>query len=82
MAVSLNPVKLVKQFGAKRKRDQRKMIFKALFVGLGMVMFWRGSWSVADLLIFPNHPEMSALTSLAVGLTILYFSNKIIDSFM
>lgn len=80
--MSLNPANLVRQFGAKRKRDQKKMIIKALLVGLGMVLVWRGSWSVADLLIFPNHPEMSAITSLALGLTILYFSNKIIDSFM
>jgi len=65
-----------------RKKAQRRLVFKALLVGLGVVLFWRGTWNLLDHLIFPQQPIFSALVSLIIGLVILFFSNKLIDELM
>ena len=50
-------------------------MFTALFVGTGVVLFWRGVWGIADLLIFPSNDIMSYIASVVIGLLILYFTH-------
>ncbi len=64
------------------KQKRRKLLVKAVVVGLGLILFWRGAWTLFDHLIFPGNPVLSGSVSLIVGIGILYFSNKLIDELL
>lgn len=67
----------------------------ALIVGIGIVLFWRGTWHSIDFIhtyfnFYQNNPTIGAPfsvwwdgpLSLAVGVIILYFSGAFISSFI
>ncbi|XP_032233911.1 uncharacterized protein LOC116616125 [Nematostella vectensis] len=43
-----------------------------LIIGIAVVSFWRGSWILADIYIFPSTPEISATTSIVVSYPFLF----------
>jgi len=51
-----------------------------LITAIGVVMVWRGVWFLLDLYLFPNQPTLSGLTSLVIGLAILYLPNGRINN--
>jgi Fuseless len=55
---------------------------KAFLIGAGIVLFWRGIWNLADHYLFPNHPDISAFASLAIGLGILILSHNFVNQFL
>ena len=69
----------MKKFGRKFGFSFNPRFFPVLVTVIGIVMVWRGVWFLLDLYLFPNHPELSGLTSLLIGLTILYLPNGKID---
>lgn len=54
----------------------------AILVGFGMVAFWRGAWRLMDLYLFPTNLEISAWTSIAIGLLILWLTQRLIKKLM
>jgi len=44
---------------------------KLLFTGLGIILFWRGIWNLADEYLFTEDPIFSNLLSVAIGATII-----------
>ena len=49
---------------------------KFLFIAVGVILFWRGLWGLADLYIFPENPPMSFVISILLGLAILLLSHE------
>lgn len=48
---------------------------QTLLIGLTIVMFWRGAWGLMDLYLFPNNQTKSFMSSLIVGLILLFVLN-------
>lgn len=47
----------------------------ALVVVLAIIMLWRGIWGLLDMYLFPEHPTLSYLVSLALGALVLYLDD-------
>jgi len=41
---------------------------EAFIVGAAIILFWRGIWNLADHYLFPNTPNLSAFSSLLIGM--------------
>jgi len=61
----------------KKLKSKNKVVF-ALIIGIAVILFWRGVWQLADLLIFPNNALFSNISSLIIGLIILLSARHII----
>lgn len=48
---------------------------QTMLIGLTIVMFWRGAWGLMDLYLFPDNQELSFITSLIIGLLLLFILN-------
>lgn len=42
-----------------------------MILNMGVVFFWRGSWGLLDLIVFPNDMIKSYSVSLAIGIFLL-----------
>jgi hypothetical protein len=49
---------------------------KFLALAAGVVLVWRGIWGFADLYLLPGHHQLSLVTSLVIGIAILYFTDR------
>ncbi|MEX2650370.1 MAG: hypothetical protein WD673_15285 [Alphaproteobacteria bacterium] len=47
----------------------------ALVAALGIVGFWRGTWLLLDIYLFPGNPVLSGVVSLLAGLGLLLVAN-------
>ncbi len=43
-----------------------------MVVVIAIIAFWRGIWGLFDVVLFPNSPVLSYLSSIAVGALVLY----------
>jgi Mg/Co/Ni transporter MgtE len=55
----------------KKRKKHYKIIAKAMLVGFGVVLFWRGAWGLMDLYLFPGNEHLSFVSSIALGSAIL-----------
>jgi hypothetical protein len=56
-------------------KNKYKRGFAALFAAFGAVAFWRGSWMLMDIFLFPNNQTLSAIVSLVGGIIIILILN-------
>lgn len=49
-----------------------------MLIATAVVLFWRGTWGILDLLIFPNNPVVSYLASFVLGIGILAATHKFV----
>ena len=63
-------------FRAKH-RIHHKLIM-AIGVGIAVVSFWRGTWGLMDIYLFPENPTLSFSASFLVGFIVLYLTHYII----
>ena len=49
--------------------------FRYFFIGLAIVMFWRGCWWLMDYYFFPGYPLLSHVLCVLIAL-IIFFSNN------
>jgi hypothetical protein len=49
---------------------------KFLALAIGVVLVWRGIWELAGRYLFPNHPDVSAVISIIIGMAILYLTDR------
>ena len=61
----------------KKLKKHHQKIF-AFIIVIGIILFWRGIWGVADLLLSPNNLMMSNISSIIIGVVILGISHRII----
>jgi uncharacterized membrane protein len=43
-----------------------------IIVVIAIIAFWRGIWGLFDVVLFPNSPMLSYLSSIAIGGLVLY----------
>ncbi len=49
--------------------------FYSIFIGISIIMFWRGLWGLMDLYLFPDNHLLSYLVSVFLGLFLLYIND-------
>ena len=59
----------------RRPFNQRHPHLHILAVAVLVIMVWRGVWGLLDAYLFPNNLFLSYVTSLAIGLAVLYFND-------
>ena len=58
----------------------KNKLFLTILEAFAFVTLWRGTWGLLDKYLFPNSPQISYLTSISIGLTLLFiFRDKLID---
>jgi len=58
----------------------KNKLFLTILESVAFVTIWRGTWGLLDKYLFPNSPQTSYLTSISIGLLILFiFKDKLID---
>ena len=60
----------------KKKSSHLKKSLYYLFTGVGIVIFWRGIWGLADIYLYPDKPALSHVISLLAGMLILYINDR------
>ena len=50
-----------------------------LFVGMAVILFWRGAWGLMDMYLFPDNPQLSYIISLLAGFIILIVTERFSD---
>lgn len=69
----------------KKIKKIRKSLFKffrpladikILIFAIAIVMIWRGIWNLVDTYFFPEHLLFSNITSIIIGIAILFFSDS------
>ncbi|AKH32932.1 hypothetical protein XF24_00604 [candidate division SR1 bacterium Aalborg_AAW-1] len=63
--------------GLSLRRD--KHFVRNLVIAIGVVLVWRGVWHLADEYLFPNHPTLSSIVSLLVGIIVLYLPDGTLE---
>ena len=64
----------------KKKQQPWPKHFVTVFVtAAAVVFFWRGMWGILDHILFPEDPLLSYLSSLLIGLFILWIDDKSIS---
>lgn len=57
---------------ASKQSKEKFSNFYAIFVGLALVMFWRGAWGLMDMYIFPDYELNSYIASIILSLVLLF----------
>lgn len=52
-------------------RENRNTNLNILIECIAIIMIWRGIWNLLDTYIFPNHPLISNLICIGIGILIL-----------
>ena len=50
----------------------------AVIIGFAVIAFWRGVWGLLDIFLFPNDYVLSLVSSLIIGVIILYLTKHLI----
>lgn len=67
-------------FNSKHKLHHK--LIMATGIGISVVSFWRGTWGLMDIYLFPNNPALSYSTSFAIGFIILYVTHYVIKELL
>lgn len=62
----------------KEKRSLRKVIHTVI-IAFAIVAFWRGTWGLMDLYLYPDNPLLSFSISILIGILILYLTKHLLD---
>lgn len=63
-----------------KKVLKKNSLVHVILIAVAVVLFWRGAWGLMDLYVFPDNDLMSYITSLTMGLIILFFTRRIADA--
>lgn len=64
---------------SKEVRRDLKSILHAILIGFAIVAFWRGSWGLMDIYLFPNNYLLSSVSAVIFGILILYSTKNLIN---
>lgn len=65
-----------------KNKQKRTKLATALFVGVGVIAFWRGTWGLLDMYLFPNNDFLSVVSSVAIGFVILLITHNFVHEFL
>lgn len=54
-------------------------VFHTSLIGFAIVAFWRGTWGLMDIYLFPDNRLLSFLVSILLGVVILYSTKNLIE---
>lgn len=60
----------------KKKESLPKHFVTVFVTAAAVVFFWRGVWGFLDYYLFPENPLLSYLSSIFIGLAILWWDDK------
>lgn len=60
---------------AKAVSSRFKKNLRAVAFALAIVLFWRGTWGLADLYLFPENEVLSLGSSALIGLLLIFLLN-------
>lgn len=46
-----------------------------IYIGIAVVMFWRGTWGLLDMFLFPGNELASYILSAGIGLLLLFIND-------
>ncbi|MBI5803071.1 hypothetical protein HY448_00065 [Candidatus Pacearchaeota archaeon] len=52
-------------------------VFHTLLIAFAIVSFWRGTWGLMDLYLFPENHLVSFWISILIGVVILYSTQNL-----
>lgn len=59
-------------------RSHIKEVIFTLLIALAIVLFWRGTWGLLDIYLFPNDYFLSYVISILAGILILYLNKNLL----
>ncbi|PIO08756.1 hypothetical protein COU59_00260 [Candidatus Pacearchaeota archaeon CG10_big_fil_rev_8_21_14_0_10_34_12] len=62
----------------REKSSHIKKVFFTIMIAFAIVSFWRGTWGLMDLYLFPDNLIMSFSISIILGIFILYLTKNLI----
>lgn len=63
-----------------KKLLKKNSLVHVILIAVAVVLFWRGTWGLMDLYVFPGNELLSYIVSLVLGLVILAFTRRIADA--
>lgn len=63
-------------FSLFKKKPVPRHFITILVTAAAVVFFWRGVWGILDYYLFPENPTLSYLSSILIGLFILWIDDK------
>ena len=60
----------------RKKKSGLRHFTTILVTAAAVVFFWRGVWGILDHYLFPENPMISNLSSILMGLLILWLDDK------
>jgi len=54
---------------------RRHKLMRILLLSLGVALFWRGLYGLADMFLLPDQPIASMASSIVIGLLVLYIDD-------
>jgi len=60
----------------RKKFSRYEKFIRIIIVASAIVLFWRGVWGIADVLLFPDNYLASSFISLIAGITILALTHE------
>jgi uncharacterized membrane protein YjjP (DUF1212 family) len=62
----------------KRNNSHAKKVIFTLVIAFAIVSFWRGTWGLMDLYLFPENRILSYVVSILAGILILDLTKNMI----
>lgn len=59
-----------------KKKHRKNSLTHVILIAVAVVLFWRGTWGLMDLYVFPGNELVSYIVSLIVGLVILTYTQN------
>ena len=60
----------------RNKQSPLNLNLRILVEVAGVILVWRGVWTLADRYLLPENPDVSAVISIILGIIILYMERK------
>ncbi len=61
-----------------KKESHLKKVFFTIIIAFAIISFWRGTWGLMDIYLFPNSHVMSFSVSILAGVIILYLTKNLV----
>lgn len=60
----------------RKKSAKNNEVWRTVMIGVSVVLFWRGTWGLMDIYLFPDSKAAGYILSIVLGLCLLFLINK------
>ena len=60
----------------KKKLTKFEKLIRIIIIATAVVLFWRGVWGLADILLIPDNYLISSIISIIIGLGLLIITHE------